>query len=99
MVNKPDSLWIESPTADSKFAIALVCDIAVSYNAPMATYRVVEFRRDGLAGWTVESDAPNAKRKPRLLYTTSERAQAEADRLTAIEAAADVPAATAKLAS
>ncbi|HYL48325.1 MAG TPA: hypothetical protein VET84_03090 [Stellaceae bacterium] len=65
----------------------------------MATYRVVEFRRDGLAGWTVESDAPNAKRKPRLLYTTSERAQAEADRLTAIEAAADVPAATAKLAS
>lgn len=76
-----------------------MCDIAVSYNARMATYRVVEFRRDGLAGWTVESDAPNAKRKPRLLYTTRERAQTEADRLTAIEAAAGDPATAAKLAS
>lgn len=77
----------------------LACDIAVSYNARMKTYRIVEFRRDGLVGWTVESSAPDAKRKPRLLYTTSDRAQAEADRLTAIEAAAGDPAATAKLAS
>ncbi|HYL32956.1 MAG TPA: hypothetical protein VEU53_07410 [Stellaceae bacterium] len=65
----------------------------------MASYRVVEFRRDGLAGWTVESDAPNAKRKPRLLYTTKDRAQVEADRLTAIEAAAGDPAMASKLAS
>lgn len=71
----------------------------MSYNARMATYRIVEFRRDGLVGWTVESSAPDAKRKPRLLYTTRDRAQAEADRLTAIEAAAGDPAATAKLAS
>ena len=77
----------------------LACDIAVSYNVRMKTYRIVEFRRDGLVGWTVESSAPDAKRKPRLLYTTSDRAQAEADRLTAIEAAAGDPAATAKLAS
>src|SRR5690348_16789797 len=77
----------------------LACDIAVSYNVRMKTYRIVEFRRDGLVGWTVESSAPDAKRQPRLLYTTSDRAQAEADRLTAIEAAAGDPAATAKLAS
>lgn len=76
-----------------------MCDIAVSYNGCMASYRVVEFRRDGLAGWTVESDAPNAKRKPRLLYTTKDRAQVEADRLTAIEAAAGDPAMASKLAS
>ncbi|MBU6508193.1 MAG: hypothetical protein KGQ82_11900 [Alphaproteobacteria bacterium] len=65
----------------------------------MATYRIVEFRRDGLAGWTVESSAPGAKRRPRLLYTTSDRAQAEADRLTAIDAAAGDSATAAKLAS
>ncbi|HEV2161872.1 MAG TPA: hypothetical protein VGR52_06530 [Stellaceae bacterium] len=53
----------------------------------MATYRVVEFRRDGLAGWTVESSAPDVKRQSRLLYMTSDQAQAEADRLTAIETA------------
>jgi len=76
----------------------LACDIAVFYNARMATYRVVELRRDGLAGWTVESSAPDAKCQPRLLYTTSDRAQAEADRLTAVDAAAGEPAA-AQLAS
>lgn len=66
---------------------ALACDIAVPYYGDMATYRVVEFRRDGLAGWTVESSAPDVKRQSRLLYMTSDQAQAEADRLTAIETA------------
>lgn len=60
----------------------------MSYNARMATYRIVELRRDGLVGWTVESDAAEAKRRPRLLYTTSDRAQAEADRLTEVDTAA-----------
>lgn len=71
----------------------------MSYNARMATYRIVEFRRDGLVGWTVESSTPDAKRRPRRLYTTSDRAQAEADRLTEVDTAAGEPAATAKLAS
>ena len=65
----------------------------------MATYRIVEFRRDGLVGWTVESSAPDAKRRPRLLYTTSDRAQAEADRLTEVDTAAGEPEAPTTLAS
>ena len=74
------------PIRNSRSALAY--EIAVSYTARMATYRIVEFRRDGLVGWTVESDAAEAKRQPRLLYTTSDRAQAEADRLTEMDAAA-----------
>ncbi|MGH6996286.1 MAG: hypothetical protein ACRED7_07555 [Stellaceae bacterium] len=51
----------------------------------MATYSIVEFRRDGLAGWIVESSAPIGNRGARVLYMTSDLAQAEADRLTAKE--------------
>ncbi|MGH7001997.1 MAG: hypothetical protein ACREEA_10870 [Stellaceae bacterium] len=51
----------------------------------MATYSIVEFRRDGLAGWIVESSAPIGTRRARVLYQTSDLAQAEADRLTATE--------------
>lgn len=61
----------------------------------MATYRIVEFRRDGLAGWTVESSTPRDRSRPRRLYPTSDQAQAEADRLTAADAAAGEPAAPA----
>ncbi|MDE2230343.1 MAG: hypothetical protein KGL11_15050 [Alphaproteobacteria bacterium] len=63
----------------------------------MATYRIVEFRRDGLVGWTVESSAPRDRSRPRRLYPTSDKAQAEADRLMAVDAANGDPAATATL--
>jgi len=40
-----------------------------------------------MSGWTVERFAPGEKQKPypRLLYRTKEAAQAEADRLAALE--------------
>lgn len=81
---------------DRLWRMKLSCPI---YNARMATYRIVEFRRDGLVGWTVESDAVETKRRPRLLYTTSDRAQAEADRLTEMDTAAGEPVAPAMPAS
>lgn len=70
----------------------------MSYNARMATYRIIELRRDGLVGWTVEGSAPRDKSRPRLLYPTSDLAQAEADRLMAVEAAAGDPATATQLA-
>jgi hypothetical protein len=61
----------------------------------MATYRIEEFRRDGLSGWTVESSTPRDRNRSRQLYKTSALAQAAADKLTAAAAAADgEPAAT-----
>jgi len=53
----------------------------------MEIYRVVQLSRDGMSGWTVERFAPGEKQKPypRLLYRTKEAAQAEADRLAALE--------------
>lgn len=66
---------------------APVCD-----NGGMATYRIEEFHRDGLSGWIVESSTPRDRNRPRRLYKTSSDAQAEADRLTAAEAAAGEPA-------
>ncbi|MGH7013825.1 MAG: hypothetical protein ACREEL_06665 [Stellaceae bacterium] len=61
----------------------------------MANYRIVEFRRDGLAGWIVESSPLTDKRRPRVLYKTSDLAQAEADRLTAMEPSDAEPATSA----
>jgi hypothetical protein len=60
----------------------------------MVTYRIEEFRRDGLSGWTVESSTPRDRNRSRRLYKTSEQAQAAADKLTATEAAASEPVAT-----
>jgi hypothetical protein len=60
----------------------------------MATYRIEEFRRDGLSGWTVESSTPRDRNRSRQLYKTSAQAQAAADKLTAAAAADGEPAAT-----
>jgi hypothetical protein len=59
----------------------------------MATYRIVEFRRDGLVGWTVESSAPVEAKRPRVLYPTSDKAQAAANRLAEADRLAAAPAA------
>ncbi|HXM85793.1 MAG TPA: hypothetical protein VN899_08315 [Stellaceae bacterium] len=53
----------------------------------MASYRVVQLSRDRLSGWVVEKvDSGKERRQiPRMLYKTKEQAQAEANRLTALE--------------
>ncbi len=51
----------------------------------MAIYRIVEFNRDKISGWTVEGASGAEKSHPRMLYRTREQAQSEADRLTALD--------------
>jgi len=51
----------------------------------MATYHIVELNRDKISGWTVEGSNLGEKPHPRMLYRTKEQAQAEADRLTALD--------------
>ncbi|HTC19100.1 MAG TPA: hypothetical protein VK690_08295 [Stellaceae bacterium] len=53
----------------------------------MATYRVVQLSRDRLSGWVVEKVDSGKERRPipRMLYKTKEQAQAEANRLSALE--------------
>jgi hypothetical protein len=55
------------------------------HNAAMAIYRIVELNRDKISGWTVQGPGPGGKNQPRMLYRTREQAQAEADRLAALD--------------
>ena len=59
--------------------------VPLCHNDVMAIYRIVELNRDKISGWTVQGSNLGEKPHPRMLYRTKEQAQAEADRLTALD--------------